>query len=486
MLVGYPEGAVIYSFKQNKAITSFLYELPPGALGGYPDPSQANGVRYPKLVTAVWHPTGTFILTGHEDESLVFWDPKTGKVIHARTIQSTNVNQRGGGSGSSGSSFIIKAPLFRVAWCAKQNPDDTGILIAGGMPTNVPERGLTFFDLGATPNYQTSSWDILSGHLERPKNKVVLPTPPNTDVVDFCLIPRASPHFAGSYDPIAVIAILGSGEVVTLSFPSGHPISPTNQLHPSLSFVHPFINKVSLASVDRTKWLGLAEKRSAGPPLLRGGAQAKHQLKRFEDRNIIQTAHADGTIRIWDAGDGDEIENEDMIQVDVARALSRQEAVDVATMSMAGAAGELSVGMGTGEVIIFRWDKNKNFGQDARPGGKTEAFGLESIQDHTDPDLKVGFVPLSMFTKRQAPVTALKNSDIGFVAAGFEDGSIIVIDLRGPALIFESSVSDLTKPSKRSSIRKPSGNQHQLKQEWPTSIEFGVMTLEGEGNEFSP
>lgn len=81
----------------------------------------------------------------------------------------------------------------------------------------------------------------------------------------------------------------------------------------------------------------MVENRSHGPPILKGGAETKRSLMKFANRNIIQTAHADGTIRVWDAGHGDEIENEDVLQVDVARAVGRYRDIDVVMMSMAGA-----------------------------------------------------------------------------------------------------------------------------------------------------
>src|SRR6201996_8322211 len=74
LLIGYSEGAVIYSFKQNKPLKFFHYELPQGAPGGDQDPRTAHQSRAPKLTHAIWHPTGTFVLTAHEDTSLVFWD----------------------------------------------------------------------------------------------------------------------------------------------------------------------------------------------------------------------------------------------------------------------------------------------------------------------------------------------------------------------------------------------------------------------------
>ena len=484
LLIGYPDGAVIFSFKHNKATDFFQYELPPGAPGGDAGANPASQPRYPRLSQALWHPTGTFILTTHEDSSFVVWDLKDSRVIQARTLQACNVNKPGASSqvpSSDRGVFAVKEPLFRIAWCSKNNPDDTGILIAGGMSTTEPGKGLTFLDLGPTPVYATSSWQLLSDHFERPKRQHVLLTPPKAEVVDFCLIPRKSPHFAGSSDPTAVIALLASGETVTLSFPSGHPITPTNQLHVSLTFVHPFVNRIDMAYVDRTRWLGMIENRSQGPPLLKGGAEAKHSLMRYANRNILQTAHADGTVRIWDAGHGDEIENGRVLQVDVARALGRYENIDVTTMSMAGATGELAVGLRTGEVAVFRWGKNRDFGREI-PHKEAKAFGLEPILDRCEPSVKEGLLPFTLLDQQQqGPVTAIKMSDVGFICAGFEDGSLTVLDLRGPAVIYSASVTDFNNQNgKRGSFRR-SNSQTQSKPEWATSIEFAVMSLDGDG-----
>lgn len=483
LLIGYSEGAVIFSFQTNKATKYFHYELQPGAPGGDLEPNPANSARHPRLTQALWHPTSTFILTGHDDSSFVIWDPKDGRKILARTLQASHVDQPSASSSLAASSrgtFAIKEPIFRIAWCSKENPDDTGVLIAGGVSTTETAKGLTFLDLGPTPNYATSSWQILSDHFEKPKNQHRLPTPPNSEVVDFCLIPRKSSHFAGSSDPVAVISLLASGEVVTLSFPSGHPITPTNQLHVSLTFVHPFVNHIDIGYVDRTRWLGMVENRSQGPPILKGGAEAKRTVMRYAHRNIMQTAHADGTVRIWDAGHGDEVENGDVLQVDVARALGRYRDIDITMTSISGATGELAVGLRTGEVAVFRWGKNRDFGRDV-PHKEAKGFGLETIVDRAEPSVKEGLLPLTLLDHQKGPVTALKMSDVGFFCAGFEGGSVVVVDLRGPAVIYDANLSDYgSQSSKRGSTRR-SNSQNQARSEWPTSICFGVMSLDGDG-----
>ena len=484
LLVGYSEGAVIYSFKQNKPLKYFHYEIPRGAQGGDSDSRAANEVRMPRLTHAIWHPTGTFVLTAHEDSSLVFWDPRDGRAIEARTLQETGINVAGKAAwGASVDDLSLKRPYLHISWCSKENPDDTGLLVAGGTPTIEPSKGLTFFDFGHTPNYQTSSWDVLTQHFRSPKRVHVLPTPPGAEIADLILVPKSSPHYGSSNNPMAVLTLLSSGEVVTMSFPSGHPISPTNMLHIDLAFVHPFVTKTALAGVERNRWLGMREVRQHGPNFLLGGVEATRPMKRFEKRNIVQTAHADGTIRVWDAGQGDEIGNGIVLQVDLARAIGRWDNVDVSTMSLSGAAGELSVGLRTGEMAIFRLGRNQNAGRPEAAPGQNEGPGrMTSISHRADPALKEGMVPVTLTNDQQGTVTALKHSDVGFVAVGYQSGGVTMIDMRGPAIVYTKLLHELERSHRRGSIRgHPRGSSNaQDKPEWPTTIEFGVMDLDGD------
>ena len=479
LLIGYAEGAVIYSFKQAKPVKFFAYEVPIGAPGGLGDPQGAKTVRRPHLTQALWHPTGTFIATAYDDASMVFWDPKDGRIIMARNLTDTHLNEPGARSRSADAgTFTLKEPFAKIAWCCKENPDDTGILVAGGVPTTSPQKGMNFLDLGVTPVYATSTWPVLTDHFEA-KRQNILPTPPGAEIVDFCLVPRTSPHFAGAQDPIAIIALLTSGELVTLSFPSGHPISPTNQLHPSISFVHPFVTSIAISAVDRGRWLGMTENRQQGPQLLKGGAEGIKPLRRYEARNVVQMAHGDGTVRIFDAGHADELENCNMLQVDIARSLDRFDDVNISSLNMAANTGELVVGTTFGEVVVYRWGGNKGFGNE-QPQIETRRGGITDISSRAEPTLKEGLQPFILYDMAQGPISVVKMSDVGFVGVGSEAGVFSIIDLRGPAIIFTSSMTDFIKPDKRSSFLKKGSSQNSAKPEWPVVIEFGVLTLEGD------
>jgi hypothetical protein len=70
-------------------------------------------------------------------------------------------------------------------------------------------------------------------------------------------------------------------------------------------------------------------------------------------------------------------------------------------------------------------------------------------------------------------------SDVGFIAVGSEGGFVSIIDLRGPSVIFQTSVTEFAKQEKRSSFLKGHSSSSAAR-EWPTVIEFGVLTLEGD------
>jgi syntaxin-binding protein 5 len=224
----------------------------------------------------------------------------------------------------------------------------------------------------------------------------------------------------------------------------------------------------------------MTENRQQGPQLLRGGVEAVKTMKRYEARNIIQMAHGDGTVRIWDAGHEDEIENSSTLQVDVARALGRFNDVDITNMSMAGNTGEFSVGTTSGEVVIYKWDSNKLYGRDDVQPIETRGGGISIISTRSEPPLKEGLQPFVLYDMAKGPITALKTSNVGFIGIGSESGVFSIVDLRGPAVIYSSHLSEFIKSDKRGSIIKKGNNQKSPMSDYPVVIEFGVMTLEGD------
>ncbi|KAK4232008.1 Lethal(2) giant larvae protein SRO7 [Podospora fimiseda] len=448
LLIGYTAGIVVYSFKQGVVQRWFALQK-----------------ERKKLINAVWHPNGTFVVLVYEDGSLVFWDPKeekNGKVVAERKLEIS-----GGGN------------IGRIKWCCKGgNMDDTGLLIACG-------DGLVWIELGLTPVYATSSWEVLREFFEGKKAGIKrLEIPPGAKIGDYCLIPRHSPYFDGAMDPICVLVVLTSGEVLTMSFPSGYPISPTNFLSVDLSFVCPFVQKIGVASIPRERWLGMVEKRNEGEKILKGGMPSdKRRRKMVDVRNVMVVAHADSTIRIWDVGYGvgDEIENAGQLQVDVARSLGRFDDVKITALHMADWTGELAVGTSAGEVVIYKWNMNRSYGRDETKSLDPNPGGLTDISSRAEPGLKEGLQPFRLYEMMQGPISVVACSDVGFVAVGSEGGFFGIVDFRGPTVIHQGPMSEFIKEEKRGGFLSKHSSRGSQGLEFPTAVSFGVMTLEGDG-----
>lgn len=476
LLIGYTEGAVVYSFKLNKPIKYFEYTGSPRASEGVINPIERAKLKKPNLTQALWHPTGIFIGASYDDSRLVFWDAKDGRILMTRPLVETNEN-RAGTQVCYGPSSI--EPFRKVAWCCKENPGNTAILVAGGAPTNSCLKGLALLDLGATPVYATATWQTLAD-LFKAKNQRVLPVPSGAEIADFCLIPRSSPHYAGAQDPIALIALLTSGEIVSLSYPEGLPISPTNQLHPSILFVHPFITLVNVCSMSRTRWLGMVEKRNQGPQMIKGGVEVKKTMKFSEECNLLVVAHGDGTVRVWDSGSSDQLENSKVLQVDMARALEKYQDINITSLSMGSKTGELVIGTASGEVVTYSWGKNRLYGRDAPERVETIVGGLTDISSRSEPSLDEGLQPRTLFSTTHGPITTVKLSNIGFLGVGAKSGGLWIIDLRGPSVILDLTLNELLKENKRGSFIKGKNQSSSITDDWPVLLEFGVISLEGD------
>jgi hypothetical protein len=147
---------------------------------------------------------------------------------------------------------------------------------------------------------------------------------------------------------------------------------------------------------------------------------------------------------------------------------------------MAGGTGEFIVGTRTGEAVVFRWGVNRLYGKESTKQIDPNPMGLTDISSRAEPALKEGLLPSMLYEMMQGPITAVQISDVGFVAVGSELGFLSLIDLRGPAIIYQAPMTEFARQEKRSSFFK--GHHHSSSappaKEWPVVIEFGVMTLD--------
>ncbi|KAK9375049.1 lethal giant larvae like, C-terminal-domain-containing protein [Lipomyces chichibuensis] len=496
ILVGYENCAVVYSMVDENILLVLQYEVPPGAPGGDLHPSQHTRSRFPPLTTGAWHPNGHHIVTAYEDGSFVFWDANEGVLLQARTIEDTEVNiPRRSYVNSSDIANIPREPIYRIAWCCTTNPEDTSLLIAGGEPGSLPLKGITYMDFGPTPVVRITSYQAQGDHYSQPRRQRIYPVPLGADPVDFIMIARTSPYYAGNHDPVALVAILSSGELYSIEYPSGGALPVASMFPPSLCWIQPRMTAFTVASVRREQWIGMmASKKKQPDMMLTGGAPARSRLRKFDTRNIVITGHSDGWVRLWDVSHG-ELEDSQILDLSIADALDRSVDVRVSAISFAGRMGEISVACETGELVYFKFGLNKPTSpeelkmrldalriaeQDGRPPM------IQHISGRINPQTQEGFLPVFVLSPQRGPITAVKNSDIGFLAVGYQFGTLAVVELRSMSLIYLEDVNGLGidtsnkkfpfRPDDRSSTQSQG-----VQLEIPLSLEFSLMALEGDG-----
>lgn len=309
------------------------------------------------------------------------------------------------------------------------------------------------------------------------------------------MIPKSSPYHAGSHDPIAVVALFTDGTTAVLRLPDGAPVSPGGMMHVSACMAQPKLVSFNTFSVNREKWLSMRVVKDKPEPYFTGGAEAKRPLRRYQDRTIAYTVHKDSSIRLFDVGHNDQVENPDAIEADIRAAVGKppNEPIKITVVSASSQTADMAVGLESGEVVIYRWAQNKSYhsaeaslspngpnspngmngsmspvspttpvspfgrgapgrGAPGRPlpsGGprkRMSPFGsIRDISSQTDPAIKEGLLPHFVVESSAGAVKAIAVSDIGFIAVGYVTGTITIIDLKGPNVIYTTVLSSVTK-----------------------------------------
>ncbi|CAB4255914.1 putative Rab GTPase-binding protein SRO77 [Maudiozyma barnettii] len=457
ILISYNYVTVVYSLVEMEIKQSFVYELPPFAPGGGNSDKKIDTNRKPKVVQSLYHPNSLHILTVHEDNSMVFWDANTGHLIEARTLFETDVNIP-----NPKREILMDAlgspQIFKVYWICMNNPEYTSLLIATkSLARGDTSQGITILDLGGTPLYSITSYDAMQQYYASPKHQKLCPLVNRAPLVDILPLPRASAHFGGCHDPAFVLALLDDGEMETLLVQSGSFTSKASLLSQSLSWTRPIVTTSTAFSVPKKLWLGLMSTYSTvNESILKGGNSSKKGMRPSEIRTAIATGHTNGSVRIWD-GAQNELDDKCVFEVNVGRVVNRALHLSICKIHFAAETLELAVATEQGEVILYKFEMNQFFkdnkqSSDAELDMMFRRFSLEDskdilvdVRDRAPPNVKQGFMPSTVINAKRGEVTALYNSNIGFVAIAYSSGALIIVDRRGPAAIYMGQVGDIPK-----------------------------------------
>ncbi|GJE89618.1 hypothetical protein PsYK624_057220 [Phanerochaete sordida] len=234
LFVAYGGGIIMADLTQQNTVRAYEHVVPPGAPGGagYYGQQDLMMHRRPDVTALAVHPCGHFFAVGYTDGSIAFWavedEDKPLMVLTLDGEHDINIVDSEkldhAMSGRHGKP-THREPIFRLAWSSFANTDDprggdTVLTVLGGLkPEDVP--GITAVLLPAFNPPEPPALAVPGSATLHPDIRVAMRqsvTPKNLHTYstvgtpqDFLLLPKESPHFAGTYDPYAIL-LLSDGE----------------------------------------------------------------------------------------------------------------------------------------------------------------------------------------------------------------------------------------------------------------------------------
>ncbi|KAG5647699.1 hypothetical protein DXG03_008422 [Asterophora parasitica] len=235
LFVAYGGGIALTDLTERITLRAYQLILPPGAPGGFGYGSRdLLTLRKPEVTAFAIHPAGHFFVVGHADGSIAFWavDDEENPLL-VRTLDDLDVNTVDA-ERLDEHIFHVKQgdaappperePIFKLSWSGFPNSQDprggeTTLAILGGLNTG-EAGGLTVIQLPAfnAPEPPASSTSpspqqpLLHPVMRQAMRDSLDPLDSyfyfsKGPVQDFLLIPRKSPHFGGTYDPVAILLL---------------------------------------------------------------------------------------------------------------------------------------------------------------------------------------------------------------------------------------------------------------------------------------
>lgn len=451
VLISYELVTVAYSLVEGDIKQHFIYELQPGAPGGEFS-IDTNKARRPTVRQSLYHPNSLHILTVHDDNSLVFWDANSGQLIQARTLFETDVHVP---QPNFQKSPTLDAPrITKVAWVCQSNPEYTSLL----MSTDSRQGGgsMAMINFGGTPMYSITSYENMSKYYANTREQKIFPLNNKSPIVSFNPLPRKSPYFAGCHDPGVVLIILADGEVETQIYPSGAFTYKASMFPQSIAWARPIATRAVATTVSKKLWLGVMSASQNGDNVLKGGFPIKKSVRANDVRSALATGHANGSVRIWDASHG-ELDSSAVFEMNLSHILNRSSGLEVDNISFAADTLEIAVSIKAGDVVLFKFEVNQFYNPDQKTSDREiqmdfRRFSLNDskevlvdVRDRSPDNIRQGFMPITAVHAQKGEVTALRNSNVGFVGVGYQEGTLMVIDRRGPAVIYAGNINDLCK-----------------------------------------
>lgn len=455
LLISYTKVTIIYNLVDNSVIHNLVYALSKTAPGGENSLYEydSDGNYYPKLMHNLWHPNGLHCLTVHADNSIVFWDAKTGEKILARTLFDVDIDQPTGKQQRIGKNRMTK--IKNIKWLCEANPEKTSLLILGGDGYSADGyHQLVRMNFGKMLSYSLTSYTQMAKYYAQPKEQRIFAIHSNSSIVNFIPLGEESPYFDGCHNAKLISVIMSDGTIKFLHYPEGKMMMNAKYFPSTVSWLNPKITCSSSSYLDRriiNSMITIKKDDQMPDSILKGGIPCRPKYK-ADVGSLIITGHENGFIRLWDSSEGD-LDSSHVFEIDISAILHKDDdSVSVLKVSFAPETLEVACSLANNDVLLFAYQMNKNF-QDKSNNNfspKVASLSLENsgkalinIQDRASINVKKGFMPnLLIKPLDNGSVTAITSSNLGFVAIGYESGRILLIDRRSGVVIHNELLKD--------------------------------------------
>ncbi|TFL03659.1 lethal giant larvae like, C-terminal-domain-containing protein [Pterulicium gracile] len=503
IFVAYQAGVVLFDLTQQQTLGVYEYTLPPGAPGiaGYGHQAILTH-RSPTVTTMSVHPDGHRFVVGYMDGSLAFWAVEDQDEPYlVRSLQALDINlvdhEKLTAATTNASPPKPIDPVFKLAWSGYSNgeriPEGFSTLtIMGGTESDHP----SVFTVELLPPFNpppvnaaaATGSKSLGAPLKDALRKATIPKQTYTYEIeanfvnDLYLLSNGNPHFSGNFDANAILVLSETAHspssLQALSFPppsaAATSVAALDDLLQDLSVdpdPHQLVTSLKMSAMstglvdgaihalDREAYEELVHVKTTSDRLPLNGGEAwsdetqasEMRLTKYQSNRILVTRHRNCMVQFHDissqllagvrptsiAADFPNTIHDltiDMAAVMLDPAVMRKisPSSTISLVQLSPESLDTVVCTSTGAVFVFRLDSRSP---------PSSARGVN------DPDLTLldyslprsRYKPYFMLSPGRGPVRACTLSSIGLLAVSFMDGSLYVVDLRGPAIIWKQS-----------------------------------------------
>ncbi|KAG4305951.1 hypothetical protein PORY_000861 [Pneumocystis oryctolagi] len=456
ILIGYPDGVVLYSIKKKSPIYFFELEVPQRIY----EKNSTGKVQIcrPKLTSFSWAPHGYHFVTSYQNGCFAFWSAKSNqRPLLVRTLDETEIDilVEKKVENDSYKLACIRNPIFSIIWSCNDNLEDTSIFIVGGNLNNQDSEELNILDFGQCPSISLSSANVFSRYYASPRQCLSLSHFLSDSVVDICVFQKTSQKYLGNYNIESILLVLASGEVELLKYPDGFFLNSLKSLPASLEWMSPRIHDVSSCFISNIS--PGYEKDDKG--LNRTcKSQVSGQQKSLSYNEIIATGHNNGIVRLYNVTSDYRFEK--IHEIFVGKTLNIPVHMTKITIVKISEASTLAIGCERGELIIYDYfscDKTKVFESDnsyqtskdvtkynvdgkSKSNSSTDNKHIASSNDGKNED---NFSCFSIFQIYRGSVISLKMSNIGLISCGYEFGTVILINIYKHTIVLQIELSEV-------------------------------------------